>query len=105
MADTILYKVKQALRISEDTLDFDDELNDLIGATLLDMGIIGITHTDLDETGVLKDKLIIRAVITYVKMNFGTIKSDEYNRLKQSYDEQKAQLQISSKYKETLADG
>ena len=34
--------------------------------------------------------MIIRAVITYCKANFG--EADEYDRLKASYDEQKAQL-------------
>ena len=36
------------------------------------------------------DPLIIRAVTTYCKANFG--EPDQYDRLKASYDEQKAQL-------------
>ena len=46
----------------------------------------------LEET----DPLIIRAVTTYCRANFGS--PDEYDRLKGAYDEQKAQLQIATGY-------
>ena len=42
------------------------------------------------------DPLIIRAILTYVKMNFGEV--DDYDRYKQSYDEQKAQMSMNSDY-------
>ena len=86
----MLEAVKLALRISTET--FDNELTALIQAALKDMGIIGIT---VDDTA---DPLIIRAVVTYCKMNFGEPAS--YDRLKASYDEQKAQMQMSSVYTE-----
>lgn len=86
--DTLLAKVKTALRIV--TEDFDDELTDLISAALKDMNLAGVS-----ETG-LTDVLIIRAVITYCKMNFG--EPDQYERLKKSYDEQKAQLGMATGY-------
>lgn len=84
----MLDKVKLALRIT--TSAFDDELNDLIDAAYLDMGIAGVTN--LTES----DSLIIRATITYVKMHFGS--PAEYDRLKNAYDEQKAQLSMNSGY-------
>lgn len=84
----MLDKVKLALRIS--TSAFDDELNDLIEAAKLDMKIAGVSN--LAES----DTLIIRAIITYCKMNFG--ENDAYDKLKKSYDEQKAQLSMSSNY-------
>lgn len=84
----MLAKVKMALRIT--TSAFDDELNTLIDASLLDMGIAGITATDIT------DALIIRAVCTYCKLNFG--ECDDYDRLKASYDEQKAQLTMATGY-------
>lgn len=81
---TILEKVKMALRISTDA--FNDELNDLIEAAKLDMGIAGvIVPSQLDE-------LVIRAICTYCKMNFGAPDPNDYDRFKSSYDEQKAQL-------------
>jgi hypothetical protein len=86
--NTLLAKVKTALRIV--TEDFDDELTDLISAALLDMNLAGVSETELT------DPLIIRAVITYCKVNFG--EPDQYDRLKKSYDEQKAQLGMATGY-------
>lgn len=87
-AEAMLAKVKLALRITTDV--FDAELSDLIDAALLDMGIAGVTNDDT------QDALIIRAVITYCKMHFG--QPDDYDRLKSSYDEQKAQLSMATGY-------
>jgi hypothetical protein len=84
----MLEKIKLALRIS--TNAFDSELTDLASAALLDMGIAGVTNDSVT------DPLIIRAVITYCKMHFG--EPDEYDRLKKSYDEQKAQLATATGY-------
>lgn len=84
----ILNKVKTALRIVTD--DFDDEILDLIQAALLDLGIAGVTNDDTTNA------LIIRAVTTYCKAHFG--EPDQYDRLKASYDEQKAQLSMATGY-------
>ena len=81
-------KVKLALRIT--TTAFDSEIEDLISAALADLGIAGV------ENAVETDPLIVRAVITYCKANFG--ESDEYDRLKAAYEEQKAQLQMATGY-------
>lgn len=81
-------KVKMALRIS--TSAYDDELNDLIAAAKQDLGIAGaVLPTELDE-------ICQRAVITYCKMSFGL--PEDYDRLKASYDEQKAQLVTATGY-------
>ena len=87
----MLEKVKMALRISTDA--YDDELNDLILAALEDMGIAGVVIAE-DET----DAIITRAVITYCKMAFGL--PEDYDKLKKSYDEQKAQLSNATGYTE-----
>lgn len=84
----MLDKVKMALRIT--TNAFDTELNELIQAAILDLDIAGI---DSDH-GV--DAIITRAIITYCKCNFG--QPDDYDRLKASYDEQKAQLSMATGY-------
>jgi hypothetical protein len=84
----ILAAVKLALRITTDA--FDEELSDLIVAALLDMKLAGIQNAD---TG---DPLVKRAVITYCRLNFG--QPDDYDRLKKSYDEQKAQMGMASGY-------
>lgn len=82
---TILNDVKLALRIK--TTAFDDELNDLIAAAQLDLGVAGVVYPE-NENDI--DSLVKRAIITYCRVNFGT--PDDYDRLKRSYDEQKAQL-------------
>lgn len=84
----MLEKVKMALRITTDT--FDEELTDLIAAAKMDLGIAGVTAPGPT------DALINRAVITYCKCNFGL--PEDYDRLKASYDEQKAQLQSATGY-------
>ena len=86
----MLDKVKLALRITTDA--FDAELTDLIAAALLDLGIAGVNEFESTTT----DALIIRAVITYCKLYFG--EPDEYEHLKVSYDEQKAQLSMATGY-------
>ena len=83
-----LDKVKMALRIS--TTALDDELADLIKAAEQDLGIAGVVlPTSLDE-------ICDRAIITYCKVHFGL--PEDADRLKRSYDEQKAQLVTATGY-------
>lgn len=84
----MLEKVKLALRIKTDA--YDDELTDLIDAAKLDLGVAGVV---LPEE---IDALVGKAVITYCKMSFGL--PEDYDRLKRSYDEQKAQLSTATGY-------
>ncbi len=84
----MLEKVKMALRIT--TNAFDTELTDLISSAKLDMGIAGVV---VPET---LDAIVERAIITYCKIHFG--EPDDYDRLKASYDEQKAQLSMATGY-------
>ena len=84
----MLEKVKLALRIT--TTAYDSELTGLIAAAKLDLGIAGVNvPTTLDE-------IIELAIITYCKVHFG--EPDDYDRLKASYDEQKAQLSMATGY-------
>ena len=83
-----LDKVKMALRISTDK--FDAELADLIKAAEADLGIAGVVlPTSLDE-------ICTTAIITYCKFMFGI--PEDADRLKRSYDEQKAQLVTATGY-------
>lgn len=88
-AEALLAKVKIAVRRTA-TNAFDTELAGLIAACLADLGIAGVDQTDL------ADPLITRAVCTYCRTHFGS--PANYEELKASYDEQKAQLQMSSEY-------
>ncbi len=84
----MIERVKLALRIT--TYAFDQEIADLIDAALRDLGIAGVTNDDIT------DPLIIQAVVTYCKCHFG--QPDDYDRLKASYDEQKAQMSMATGY-------
>ena len=88
----MLEKVKLALRIT--TNAFDDELTDLIEAAKIDLGIAGVdVPVTTDQAA---DVIVNKAIITYCKLNFG--EPDQYDRLKASYDEQKAQLSMATGY-------
>lgn len=88
----MLEKVKLALRIT--TNAFDSELSDLIEAAKIDLGIAGVTIPVLTDVPI--DAIITKAIITYCRLNFG--EPDQYDRLKRSYDEQKAQLSMATGY-------
>lgn len=79
----MLTAVKLALRLV--TNAYDAEITRLINAACADLGVVGVTATSTTV-----DPILVQAIITYVRLNFGT--PDDYDRLKRSYDEQKAQL-------------
>ena len=84
-ASSMLADTKLALRIT--TTAFDSEITDLLNAAMMDLGVAGVELGD-------GDALVKRACITYVRVHFG--QPDDYDRLKRSYDEQKAQLSMNS---------
>lgn len=88
----MLLSVKSALRLT--ITDYDAELTLMISAALADLGLVGIDSNKIAVT--TTDPLVIQAVITYCRLHFGT--PDDYERLKQSYDEQKAQLLSATGY-------
>ncbi len=84
-----LEEVKMSLRIKTDA--YDDEISDLINAAFLDLGLAGVKPEEVNS-------LVKQAVKTYCKVHFGL--PDDADRLKRSYDEQKAQMQIATGYTE-----
>lgn len=84
----MLEKVKLALRVTTDA--FDSELNELIEAAKSDLGIAGV------DVPASVDAIVSTAITTYCKIHFG--EPDDYERLKASYDEQKAQLSMATGY-------
>lgn len=90
VSSATLADVKQGLLIS--TNAFDTRITNLIESGLADLGIAGVTG----DLATVEDVLVLQAVITYCRMNFG--EPDDYERLKRSYDEQKAQLQMATGY-------
>ncbi len=84
----MLEKVRLALRITSTA--YDEDLNGLIDAALADLGLAGVLSDQVTSP------LIQRAVITYCRCHFGS--PADYDRLKASYDEQKAQLMTATGY-------
>lgn len=89
MADaSLIAKAKMANRITTDY--FDSEVERLLDAAFLDMGVAGVVlPAEIDA-------LVEQAAITYFLMHFG--QPDAYDKLKASYDEQKAQLSTKTGY-------
>lgn len=84
----LIYSAKMAGRITTD--HYDMEVERLLNAAMLDLGVAGVViPSELDD-------LVSQAAITYFLMNFG--QPDNYDRLKASYDEQKAQLSMKTGY-------
>lgn len=92
----MLSQVKAALRITNTSYDAD--LNQLIQAALLDLGIAGVTKETSSLPESVTDPLVIRAVCTYCAMNRINVENGQRDWLKRSYDEQKAQLQTATGY-------
>ena len=108
----MLTECRKALRIT--TTAYDDELCSLMKAGAADLRTAGVvipgtvnfkqvttttgqtTETHWEDAGSLKDDLVLRAILTYVRMLFGS--PDDYNQLRESYETQKCQLMHASGY-------
>lgn len=89
MADSsLIAAAKLAGRIKTDA--FDAQVGSLLDAAALDLGVAGV------EIPAEANALVQQAEVTYFLMNFGA--PDNYDRLKRSYDEQKAQLATCTGY-------
>ena len=86
---TLLQEAKTAMRLTK--TEYDSTISRLISAACKDLGIVGITAESTTT-----DDLIRQAIITYCRVNFGS--PSDYDRLKKSYDEQKAQMQSATGY-------
>ncbi len=80
---------KLAMRIT--TTAYDEEISRLIQAAVADLGIV-----DVEATSETSDPILVQAIITFVRLHFGTPEDAEY--LARSYDEQKAQLISNRRY-------
>lgn len=84
----LIESAKLAGRIA--TNAYDSQIEDLLETALLDLGVAGVVIPE-DMGG-----LVRQAAITFFLMRFGD--PDNYDRLKASYDEQKAQLATCTGY-------
>ena len=92
----MLDRVKLALLISEE--DFDTELTNDIAAAAKDLGIAGVEGLTVSTD--TNDAIVIQAIITYCAYQFELMHGslDRSAAFKKSYDEQKAQLGMSTGY-------
>lgn len=100
----MLKETKLALRIS--TTAYDAEIARLIKAGAADLGMVGVECSGISFTisaqgavtdnSTITDERLIEYLITYVRVHFGS--PADYDRLKASMDEQKAQLMSCSGY-------
>ena len=90
---TMLEKCKNALGVTDP--EYDDELEDLIAAAKLDLGIAGITNSTAEDNA-----LIRRAIKTFVVCHFGA--PENYQQLLESYEAQKKQLMGATGYTDWL---
>lgn len=88
---SLLAKAKITLRITTEA--FDSEIQDIIEAGIANLTTRGVTVT---ETEGALDPLILRALMTYVRLHFGDPQYPE--RLRASYDEQLGQLMTTTGY-------
>lgn len=80
--------VKLAMAITTDA--YDAEIQSLIDAALLDLGVAGVDNT------LTSDKMIQRAVITYCRMMFHS--PADFEHLRWAYEALKGQMQIATGY-------
>ncbi len=93
----MLRLVKSALRIKTDA--FDEEIQGLIAACLVDLRIVGIIIPEPPAEVIFPsvgDPLILRAVILYAKAHFGF--SDDSEKYQKAYDYLKCALSLAGDY-------
>ena len=103
----MLNECKLAIRVVNKA--YDAEIAALILAGVQDLAVAGVPvegvsftftatteGTQVVDTSTITDQLLIRALITYVRLHFGS--PDDFDRLERSYFEQKGQLQTASGY-------
>ena len=93
MTNTELLVYCKILLRQASTTAFDEEIENLISACLLDLDLSGVVKLD--------DHLIKRAVGVYVKAHFGSENPDSEGLIK-VYDSLKTHLALSKKYGEVL---
>lgn len=108
----MLTECRAALRIN--TTAYDGELCSLMKAGAADLRTAGVvipgtvnfrqvttttgqtTTTYWEDAGTMKDDLVLRAILTYVRMLFGS--PDDFNQMRESYETQKCQLMHATGY-------
>ena len=87
-----LTSIRQYMRLT--SMIHDSELEDLINAARADLVLGGVLPAKAEDE---QDPLIMRAVATYVKAEFG-LDNDDSEKYRASYKEQRNGLALSDSY-------
>lgn len=99
IGNSYLTSVRQYMRLT--TTAHDSEIKDLISAARADLALGGVLEAKtLDES----DPLILRAVATYVKAEFG-LDNEDAEKYRASYKEQRNGLTLSDSYIKATEEG
>lgn len=88
---SLIAKAKLTLRITTEA--FDAEISDIIEAGYLDLTTRGVI---IEESEGTISPLVLRAIMTYVRLHFGDPENPE--RLRESYAEQRGQLMSTTNF-------
>lgn len=88
----LIAAARMAKRIT--TTAYDTQISALLDTAMLDLGVAGVLVPSTASV------LVDQAAITFFLMRFG--EPDNYDKLKASYDEQKAQLATCTGYTDWL---
>lgn len=99
IGDSYLTSVRQYLRLT--TQAHDSEIKDLIHAARADLALGGVLEAKTEDEA---DPLILRAVATYVKAEFG-LDNDDAEKYRASYKEQRNALALSDAYLKGAEEG
>lgn len=92
IGNSYLASVRQYMRLT--TKAHDSEIKDLIKAARADLVLGGVIEAKANDE---KDPLILRAVATYVKAEFG-LDNEDSEKYRASYKEQRNGLALSDEY-------
>lgn len=90
--EKLINKAKLCLRLSSGTNIFNDEIESLIDFVISDFKRIGVAQKHINDM----DGVMLQAVLTYVKANFGN--SNQFEQLNASYDQLIIKIRGSYKY-------
>lgn len=96
ISERYILSFRAALRISHQK--FDDEISDLIAAARADLHDLG--GIKAEKVNDEDDPLIKRAIMAYVKADFG-LDNNDAERYRESYEMLKRHLMLSDEYKDT----
>lgn len=99
IGNAYLESVRKYMRLTTDT--HDHELIDLINAARADLVLGGVLEDKAEDEN---DPLILRAVATYVKAEFG-LDNEDADKYRASYREQRNALTLSDTYLKTTEEG